>query len=182
MKNTKFWLSISFVLMLTHSMSILANKDAAEMRVNPKNSGKSIGSYTPESTFSMKNNAAIKESLSKCSTLLDEEIKLACKKAFLKEFSTYEFELDHRENVLKWQHLSTQIILFVVLILVGLGLYFAWVQFYSGETNKEISKVEISMSGIKVSSPILGVIILTLSLGFFYLYLVYVYPITVIPT
>lgn len=37
--------------------------------------------------------------------------------------------------------------------------------------------VELSTSGIKVSSPVLGVIILALSLAFFYLYLVYVYPI-----
>jgi hypothetical protein len=29
-----------------------------------------------------------------------------------------------------------------------------------------------------VSSPVLGVIILVISLGFFYLYLVYVYPIS----
>jgi hypothetical protein len=68
---------------------------------------------------------------------------------------------------------------------MGLGLYFAWVQFHADNTNKkirqEISEVEISMSGIKISSPVLGVIILTLSLAFFYLYLVYVYPITILP-
>jgi hypothetical protein len=32
-------------------------------------------------------------------------------------------------------------------------------------------------SGIKVSSPVLGVVILVISLAFFYFYLVYVYPI-----
>ncbi len=90
----------------------------------------------------------------------------------------------HRKNVLEWQHLSTQIILFVVLILVGMGLYFAWVQFYSDDINlkkgQDKSELEISTMGIKISSPILGVVILTLSLGFFYLYLVYVYSITII--
>jgi len=92
--------------------------------------------------------------------------------------------LRHRKNVLEWQHLSTQIILFVVLILVGMGLYFAWVQFYSDDINlkkgQDKSELEISTMGIKISSPILGVVILTLSLGFFYLYLVYVYSITII--
>jgi hypothetical protein len=40
------------------------------------------------------------------------------------------------------------------------------------------TQFEANFKGIKVSSPVLGVIILTLSLLFFYLYLVYVYPIT----
>ncbi|HEV7705502.1 MAG TPA: hypothetical protein VGO46_14495 [Gemmatimonadaceae bacterium] len=39
------------------------------------------------------------------------------------------------------------------------------------------SSVEASHDGIKVSSPVLGVIILALSLLFFYLYLNFVYPI-----
>jgi hypothetical protein len=37
--------------------------------------------------------------------------------------------------------------------------------------------LEASATGIKLSSPVLGVIILALSLAFFYLYLVHVYPI-----
>ena len=43
-----------------------------------------------------------------------------------------------------------------------------------GEDRTEFSA---SLKGIKVSSPILGVVILIISLAFFYLYLVYVYPI-----
>jgi hypothetical protein len=46
-----------------------------------------------------------------------------------------------------------------------------------GTTVQEPTELEISKSGVKVSSPILGVIILVISLAFFYLYLVYVYPI-----
>jgi hypothetical protein len=38
--------------------------------------------------------------------------------------------------------------------------------------------VKLGTSGIEVSSSVLGIVILVLSLGFFYLYLVYVYPIT----
>jgi hypothetical protein len=37
--------------------------------------------------------------------------------------------------------------------------------------------IEFSGKGIKVSSPVLGVVILAISLGFFYLYLRHVYPI-----
>lgn len=37
--------------------------------------------------------------------------------------------------------------------------------------------LEASIGNVKVSSPVLGVVILLLSLMFFYVYLVYVYPI-----
>ena len=40
-----------------------------------------------------------------------------------------------------------------------------------------MTTIEASTSGFKVSSPVLGVIILVISLAFFYLYLVHVYPI-----
>jgi hypothetical protein len=49
----------------------------------------------------------------------------------------------------------------------------------AGPTEPEsITEFEASAKGIKVSSPVLGVIILVISLAFFYLYLVYVYPIS----
>ena len=170
-KGVVWLLSICFILIVTHHQTLLAEEN---------NIKKGISSFTPQSKFSLKNNRTAEVSFSKCSTLVDKEIKIACKRSFLKEFSNYEFELNHRENVLKWQHLSTQIILFVVLVLVSLGLYFAWVQFHSDTINQEKSELELSVNGVKMSSPVLGVIILTLSLGFFYLYLVYVYPITII--
>lgn len=40
-----------------------------------------------------------------------------------------------------------------------------------------VTQLEVSPTGIKVSSPILGVIILVISFAFFYLYLRYVYPV-----
>jgi len=45
------------------------------------------------------------------------------------------------------------------------------------EGDSSSSQLEISASGVKVSSPVLGVIILVVSMGFFYLYLKTVYPI-----
>lgn len=39
------------------------------------------------------------------------------------------------------------------------------------------TKLQVSGSGVVVESSVLGVVILTLSLVFFYLYLVYVYPV-----
>jgi hypothetical protein len=40
------------------------------------------------------------------------------------------------------------------------------------------TEIDLSTSSVKVSSPVLGVIILVISLAFFCLYLVYVYPIS----
>ena len=90
-----------------------------------------------------------------------------------------------------WQLLSSIAIFLVVLALVGCGIYFAALQFHRdlparGARHVEpattppaaiASSVEITASGVKVSSPVLGVIILVISLAFFYLYLAVVYPI-----
>ncbi|HEY8188185.1 MAG TPA: hypothetical protein VIF64_19105 [Pyrinomonadaceae bacterium] len=93
---------------------------------------------------------------------------------------------DHRRSVFEWQLISSRIIFVVVLILVFAGIYFAAIQFHYGlrprGTRKEEERTEatefvFSLKEFKVRSPVLGVIVLTLSLGFFYLYLVYVYPI-----
>ena len=111
-----------------------------------------------------------------CGDVDDVETQQICWKAYQASLGYFETGLEHRTRVFHWQHLSTRIIFFVVLSLVFAGLFFAWVQFRQGSQDQD-HEVEISMQGIKVSSPVLGVIILTLSLAFFYLYLVYVYPI-----
>ena len=112
-----------------------------------------------------------------CADIDNVETQSSCWEAYRNGLEYYRFGLTHRENVLKWQHLSTKIILIVVLFLVTMGLYFAWVQFREGTAKQASTEIEISTSSIKVSSPVLGVIILTVSLAFFYLYLIYVYPI-----
>jgi hypothetical protein len=174
--------ALNMLIMLFYCMPIIADENKSSKDLNADNSGKGIGLFSPDPNSKYKSNKENTQEvdLSKCSTIKDIDIESSCKKAFRKRFSNYEFELNHRENVLKWQHLSTKIILFVVLVLVGMGLYFAWVQFHSGSRDQSVSELNISMDGIKVSSPVLGVIILTLSLAFFYLYLVHVYPISII--
>ena len=179
-KNIIWALSIFFIVISTYSIALFAEEHKEKMGLTSHNIKKGIGSYTPNSPYVSKDGKAFELKFSSCSAFNDKEIKFSCKQAILKQFSHYEFELDHRESVLTWQHLSTQIILFIVLVLVGMGLYFAWVQFHSGSGGQSTNELSISMEGVKISSPVLGVIILTLSLGFFYLYLVYVYPIFVL--
>jgi hypothetical protein len=111
----------------------------------------------------------------------------------------YEYRADgyaYRSRVFEWQLFSSRVIFGIVLMLVCAGIYFAAVQFRAAmlAARRELSappsdgatatrsspldtKLEISATGLVVNSSVLGVIILALSLGFFYLYLVYVYPI-----
>lgn len=94
---------------------------------------------------------------------------------------------EHRLSVFQWQSLSTQIIFYTVLGLVFAGVYFAAIQFHvglrgsggKGQPQAAPAETEISLSlgEFKVRSPVLGVVILTISLAFFYLYLVHVYPV-----
>ncbi|MGH6921170.1 MAG: hypothetical protein ACREJ0_26130, partial [Geminicoccaceae bacterium] len=89
---------------------------------------------------------------------------------------------EHRLGVFAWQSLSTKIIFVVVLLLVLAGIYFAAIQFHAGLRRRDgadpaETELSLSLSEVKVRSPVLGVIILTISLAFFYLYLVHIYPI-----
>jgi hypothetical protein len=104
----------------------------------------------------------------------------------LRSYYTYrKAGYDHRLRVFEWQLLSSRIIFFVVLFLVFVGIYFAAVQFHRGAarpgktevSSEDMTELDLSVKGVKVRSPVLGVIILVISLAFFYLYLVYVYPI-----
>ncbi len=121
-----------------------------------------------------------------CADIDDEPTRNVCWESYRSSFDYYIKGHKHRTKVFAWQFNSGRIIFVVVLMLVAIGIYFAWVQFKldtgvdKQDTRKGEGKehtVELSTSGIKVSSPVLGVIILVLSLAFFYLYLVFVYPI-----
>ena len=95
------------------------------------------------------------------------------------------WELDQTRRAFSWHHSSGIIIFGVVIGLVASGLYFAAVQFNLGIRHRRVSEpsgsesevTKIEFTGFKISSSVLGVIILAISMGFFYLYLVHVYPI-----
>jgi hypothetical protein len=108
--------------------------------------------------------------------------------AALREYYDYRISgLQHRQRVFGWQLFSSKVIFVVVLVLVFTGIYFAAVQFHTGlgkragaegtSGSNEVTEFAATVKGIKVKSPVLGVIILVISLAFFYLYLRYVYPI-----
>lgn len=97
-------------------------------------------------------------------------------------FTYFTAGYQHRQSVFRWQLLSSKIIFVVVVMLVFSGIVFAAIQFYAGLKSKtqsggEVTTFEAGSGGLKVSSPVLGIIILVISLAFFYLYLVHIYPI-----
>jgi len=95
---------------------------------------------------------------------------------------------EHRRRVFNWQLLSSRLIFVTVLLLVATGMVFAAIQFRIGlrrtltavpdeKPVESVTQIELGVKSVKVASPVLGVVILVISLAFFYLYLVYVYPI-----
>jgi hypothetical protein len=102
----------------------------------------------------------------------------------------------HRTELYDWQLTSSRVTFVVVILLVLIGIFFSWLQFRLslqprppvvpslglGPPPAEVAvaavvtEISAGREGIKVSSPVLGVIILVISLLFFYLYLAYVYP------
>jgi predicted PurR-regulated permease PerM len=106
----------------------------------------------------------------------------------LKIYEFYKTNLEHLNRSYKWQFYSSILIFIIVLIIVFFGLYFAWKQFENStlkkhnkdkkNKEKELTHLKFSLKGFKISSSVLGVIILGMSIIFFYLYLVFVYPIS----
>jgi len=112
---------------------------------------------------------------------MDKETNLKYQESLQAYYEYKRGGFEHRSKVFEWQLFSSKLLFIIVIVLVFAGIYFAAVQFYAGLKEKkeksEATTLSLSSSGIEVSSPVIGLIILTLSLGFFYLYLVYVFPI-----
>lgn len=119
--------------------------------------------------------------------------------------------LDHDRATYHWHHVSSIIIFFVVIFLVLSGVWFSWMQFRHAhripaqavaasdtsstavtplpggvplavtEEKDSVTEFSASPQGVKIASSAIGVVILVISMCFFYLYLDKVYPITVIP-
>lgn len=109
------------------------------------------------------------------------------------DYQTYSYM--HAKRTFEWQYWSGRIIFWIAMSLVGAGLLFSAVQFYLGfrhptvvktgdseapaaQADTTASEFEATLHGIKLKSSVLGLLILAMSMVFFYLYLKYVYPIT----
>jgi hypothetical protein len=101
----------------------------------------------------------------------------------------FRFDTDsykHAADVYRWQHTSSIIIFWVVVVLVLSGLILAILQFsiamqaqlaHSRLKPDANTTFEASLKGLKVSSSVIGLLILGMSMAFFGLYIKFVYPI-----
>lgn len=127
----------------------------------------------------------------------DEKTRAAYRRAARAYFDYRAEGLRHRGGVFAWQLVSSKIIFVVVVLLVLSGVYFSGVQFHATLSAWKVAaarqkkgdaaspagpaplggELEAGLDRLKVSSPVLGVVILALSFLFFYLYIVHVHPI-----
>lgn len=134
----------------------------------------------------------------------DGGTRAACNKAEQAKFAYRVAAYQNATSTFAWSLTANIIIFAVVIVLVLSGLVFAAIQFriafhhgmqVTQTTTTTIGAVaagsetplagmatnmEIDSHGIKVSSSILGVIVLLISMAFFYLYAIYIYPIQVV--
>jgi hypothetical protein len=85
------------------------------------------------------------------------------------------FALEHARRTFLWQFWSGIAVFIIVMTTVVMGLWLSLLHFLAGRRGG--GHLKISASGVEVSSPVIGLLILAVSLGFFYLYLSQVYPI-----
>lgn len=106
------------------------------------------------------------------------------------------FTVEHTRKTFTQQYYSSMFIFIMVVIIVGMGLILSFKQFKlneeivrhsmkqnTGAIDKGIdtaSSMEVSKDGVKMNTAVIGLMILIISLVFFFLYLKFVYQIEVI--
>lgn len=113
---------------------------------------------------------------------------LAVKENLLREHALHQIQLMKiAETGYRTQHWVTIAIFFIVSTLVLGGFYLSYLQFKSDSVREKDStgdaktSIELSKSGIKFSSSVIGLVVLFMSFMFFYLYVKEVYTIKTHP-
>lgn len=120
-----------------------------------------------------------------------QELDPASREVVVERFRRYQRHqieaLEHRERLFRWQLRANQTSFVVVLVVVFAGILFSGIQFAKslrarpGEAEASVHELSIGAQGVSVKSSVIGLIVLTISLGFFYLYLVHVFPLEELP-
>lgn len=146
------------------------------------------------------NRISYEKVLDSISDMVDKRLAQKDTKLAALQFDYNSYSLMHTKRAFTWQYYSSIVIFFIVIGIVLTGLYMAYLQFLiykkivmsqlSRQTKDDTSAdnpekilqtdMEISDKGLKINTAVIGVIILAISLGFFFLYLKYVYPIILV--
>ncbi|MFZ3003935.1 MAG: hypothetical protein WA071_26720 [Undibacterium umbellatum] len=117
---------------------------------------------------------------------IDQEILKATAStlAYQTEVEQYKNAGQHRSATLWAQYYQSWIICVMVLAIIGVGLYMSWKHMQEGFKNgiSTDNAFEIGKDGIKIKSPVIGLIIFTISTYFFSIYVDKVYTISLINT
>ena len=88
------------------------------------------------------------------------------------------WQLNHRRLVFQSYLIIDLFVLVLVMSIVGVGLYLSYLKFREKETTE--TKLSFAKGSLEINSNVIGLIILIVSVAFFYLYLTHVYPIKVV--
>lgn len=103
----------------------------------------------------------------------------------------YLWQRDFYKQTWEWHLFSTKVLMVVVLVILGFGLFVTYVQFKREYVDRATptagvvgepppstpsGSLKIGPSGLEITSQVIGLFVLAFSLGFFYLYVKEVYP------
>lgn len=83
----------------------------------------------------------------------------------------------------KWQRSASERLLWLVVTVVISGILFSGVQLWRASSTKDLgpeSSIEIASSKIKITSSVVGLIVLVISIVFFYFFLTEVYTVKIV--
>lgn len=103
------------------------------------------------------------------------------KKRALNGYRAYEnFKIEQRQHAFNLQYFFSIFSFVTAIGFLFFGFYLAHQQFLrdAKDQNKSVSTIKISKDGVEISSSVMGLMVLFLSLLFFYLFLKEVYSIT----
>lgn len=130
----------------------------------------------------------------------EQEVRHAFQQMLIARFEREKQILSERRNVIGWTNWISRFIFVVIHVVLAIGLWAALREFIdAGRTRKrspppittavtgeqaqaarEQNELSISLQGIALKTSLHGLLILAAAIGFYFLYLKFVYPITVI--
>jgi hypothetical protein len=128
-------------------------------------------------------NAELMEALGTLAAKLDQaETPLAAQRQELAQ-ARYQHAIDllaHRTAVFRWQLVSSYVVLGIVALVTLAGLVFSAAQLFNAlrlSQPQDNIDLEISASKVRITSSVVGVVVLTLSIVFLFLFLDRIYEI-----
>jgi hypothetical protein len=122
-----------------------------------------------------KENADLKNSASTSSQALYD----AWAQLKKKEYAYYGQLMDSNVKTFRAQQIASYVVLFLVFVVVSAGIVFSGFQLWKGVTTgvQQDTNLEVSASSVRVTSSVVGIIVLAISLAFLFIYAHEVYHI-----